>query len=203
MTVIAETAAVSAASGAMSVQSGARLDRLPISAFHKRIFWLIGAGLFFDGYDLYVGTSVLGATLSSGFSTLAQNAQFVSFTFIGMTIGALIAGFLGDAYGRLFTYQFNLLLFGVASFGAALAPSMDWLIAARFLMGLGLGAEIVVGYSSLAEFVPPARRGKWLALMAMIVVSGLPATILLGSVLIPLTGWRTMFVIAGVGALGV
>jgi putative MFS transporter len=189
------------ASAPMPVRSGARLDRLPISKFHKRIFWLIGAGMFFDGYDLYVGTSVLGATLASKFSTLAQNAQFVSFTFIGMTIGALAAGFLGDAYGRRFTYQFNLLLFGIASLAAALAPSMEWLVAARFLMGLGLGAEIVVGYSSMTEFVPPASRGKWLALMAMIVVCGLPATVLLGSVLIPLVGWRAMFVIAGIGAL--
>jgi hypothetical protein len=39
--------------------SGSRLDRLPISRFHKRIFWLVGAGMFFDGYDLYVGTNVL------------------------------------------------------------------------------------------------------------------------------------------------
>jgi MFS transporter, putative metabolite:H+ symporter len=196
------TATVSGSAQASTmVQSGPRLDRLQISSFHKRVFWLIGAGMFFDGYDLYVGTSVLGATLAGGFSTLAQNAQFVSFTFIGMTVGALVAGFLGDAYGRRFTYQFNLLLFGVASLGAAVAPTMDWLIAARFLMGLGLGAEIVVGYSSLTEFVPPASRGKWLAQMAMIVVSGLPATILLGSILIPLVGWRAMFVIAGVGAL--
>lgn len=198
---ITATVGEAAQAATTTVQSGPRLDRLPISSFHKRIFWLIGAGMFFDGYDLYVGTSVLGATLSSGFSTLAQNAQFVSFTFIGMTIGALIAGFLGDAYGRRFTYQFNLLLFGVASFGAAVAPSMEWLVAARFLMGLGLGAEIVVGYSSLTELVPPASRGKWLGLMAMIVVSGLPATILIGSILIPLIGWRTMFAIAGVGAL--
>lgn len=199
MSVMATTDVAAAAT--TLVQSGPRLDRLPISAFHKRIFWLIGAGMFFDGYDLYVGTSVLGATLSSGFSTLAQNAQFVSFTFFGMTIGALAAGFLGDAYGRRFTYQVNLLLFGIASLGAAFAPSMQWLVAARFLMGLGLGAEIVVGYSSLTEFVPPRQRGKWLALMAMIVVSGLPATTLLGAVLIPLVGWRTMFVIAGAGAL--
>src|SRR6266700_2157533 len=125
------TAAVSgSAQTSTMVQSGPRLDRLPISSFHKRIFWLIGAGMFFDGYDLYVGTSVLGATLASRFSTLAQNAQFVSFTFIGMTIGALAAGFLGDAYGRRFTYQFNLLLFGIASLGAAFAPSMEWLVAA-------------------------------------------------------------------------
>ena len=43
-----------------TVNAGARLDRLPISSFHYRIFWLIGAGMFFDGYDLYVGTTVLG-----------------------------------------------------------------------------------------------------------------------------------------------
>jgi MFS transporter, putative metabolite:H+ symporter len=184
-----------------AVNAGARLDRLPISSFHRRVFWLIGAGMFFDGYDLYVGTTVLGSTIASGFSTLAQNAQFVSFTFIGMTIGALVTGFLGDRYGRRFTYQINLLIFGLASLAAAFAPDMQTLIWLRFVMGLGLGAEIVVGYSTLTEFVPPAKRGRWLATMAMIVVSGLPATALIGAAIIPTFGWRPMFAIAGVGAL--
>jgi putative MFS transporter len=57
--------------------AGARLDRLPISPFHYRIFWLIAAGMFFDGYDLYVAGPVLGAALQSGFSTLAQNGWFL------------------------------------------------------------------------------------------------------------------------------
>jgi putative MFS transporter len=184
-----------------AVNSGPRLDRIPAGRFHRRIFWLIGAGMFFDGYDLYVGTNVLGATVSSGFSTLQQNAQFVSMTFLGMTIGSLAAGFLGDAFGRRFTYQINLLIFGLGSFAAALAPDMETLIWARFMIGIGLGAEIVVGYATLTEFVPPRSRGKWLASMAMIVVSGLPATALLGTLIIPSFGWRPMFVIAGVGAL--
>jgi MFS transporter, putative metabolite:H+ symporter len=183
------------------ILAGPRLDRLPISRFHKRIFWLVGAGMFFDGYDLYVGTNVLGATLAGGFSTLAQNAQFVSMTFVGMTIGALAAGFLGDAFGRRFTYQVNLLVFGLASLGAVLAPTMSWLVAARFVMGLGLGAEIVVGYSTLTEFVPPTSRGRWLSFMTLVVVSGLPATTLLGSIIIPTFGWRPVFLIAGIGAL--
>ena len=66
------------------------------------------------------------------------------------------------------------MVFGLASFAAAAAPSMDWLIAARFVMGLGLGAEIVVGYSTMTEFVPPASRGRWMAFMAFIVVAGFP-----------------------------
>jgi MFS transporter, putative metabolite:H+ symporter len=42
-----------------SVNAGARLDRLPVGPFHYGIFWLVGAGMFFDCYDLYVGTNVL------------------------------------------------------------------------------------------------------------------------------------------------
>ncbi len=184
-----------------TVNAAARLDRLPISSFHHRVFWLIAAGMFFDGYDLYVGTNVLGSTVQSGFSTLAQNAQFVSLTFFGLTVGSLLAGFLGDHFGRRFTYQFNLAIFGLASLAAAFSPDMATLNGLRFVMGLGLGAEIVVGYSTMTEFVPPKSRGRWLALMAMIVVSGLPATALLGTFIIPAFGWRPMFVIAGVGAL--
>jgi putative MFS transporter len=185
----------------MPVNAGARLDRLPISAFHYRIFWLIAAGMFFDGYDLYVAGPVLGAAVQSKFSTLAQNGWFLSLTFIGMTLGSLLAGFLGDRYGRRFTYQFNLVIFGLASLAAAAAPDINWLNALRFIMGLGLGAEIVVGYGTMTEFVPPQNRGKWMAFMAFIVVSGLPVTALLGWAIVPSFGWRPLFVVAGIGAL--
>jgi putative MFS transporter len=183
------------------VHAGARLDRLPIGSFHYGIFWLVGAGMFFDGYDLYVGTNVLPAVLQSGFSTPGLNADFISKTFLGMTIGALVTGFLGDRYGRRFTYQVNLAIFGLASLAAAFAPDMTTLNWLRFVMGLGLGAEIVVGYSTLTEFVPPQSRGRWLAFMSFLVVSGLPVTALLGYLIIPVWSWRPMFVIAGIGAL--
>ncbi|HEY2529513.1 MAG TPA: MFS transporter [Xanthobacteraceae bacterium] len=186
---------------AASVNAGPRLDRLPISSFHRRIFFLIGAGMFFDGYDLYVGTNVLGSVVQSKFATLGQVPQFISLTFLGLTIGSLITGFVGDRYGRRFTYQFNLLIFGLASLAAAFAPDMTTLNALRFVMGLGLGAEIVVGYSTMTEFVPPQTRGRWLAFMSFIVVFGLPATALLGYLIIPQYGWRPMFVICGLGSL--
>jgi putative MFS transporter len=186
---------------AMAVNAGARLDRLPISSFHYRIFWLVGAGMFFDGYDLYVAGSVLAATIQTKFSTLPQNLQFLSLTFLGMTIGSLVTGFVGDKYGRRFTYQVNLLIFGLASLAAAFAQDMPQLIVCRFIQGLGLGAEIVVGYSTLTEFVPPATRGRWLAFMAFLTVCGFPVTAILGYLIIPSFGWRPMFVIAGIGSL--
>jgi putative MFS transporter len=186
---------------ATPVNAGARLDRLPISSFHYRIFWLVGAGMFFDGYDLYVAGSVLAATIQTKFSTLPQNLQFLSLTFVGMTLGSLITGFVGDKYGRRFTYQINLLIFGLASLAAAFAQDMPQLIICRFVQGLGLGAEIVVGYSTLTEFVPPATRGRWLAFMAFLTVCGFPVTAILGYLIIPTWGWRPMFIIAGIGSL--
>jgi putative MFS transporter len=185
----------------MPVNAAGRLDRLPVSSFHRRIMLLVGTGMFFDGFDIYIAATVLGATLKSGFSTLAQNAQFMSLTFVGMMLGSFLTGFLGDRYGRRFTYQANLAIFGAASVASTFAPSMRSLTWLRFVMGIGLGAENVVGYSTLTEFVPPGVRGKWLGWLNLIVVAGLPVGALVGRLLIPWLGWRVMFALGGLGAL--
>jgi MFS transporter, putative metabolite:H+ symporter len=118
-----------------------------------------------------------------------------------MMLGSFLTGFLGDRYGRRFTYQANLAIFGFACLASAFAPSMAVLILLRFVMGAGLGAENVVGYSTMTEFVPPQARGKWLGGMNVIVVSGLPVAALLGTLIIPRFGWRAMFILGGLGAL--
>lgn len=192
---------MSATTGIAGVNAGARLDRLPLSPFHRRVLRLVAMGMFFDGFDIYIAASVLGATVRSGFSTLGQNAAFVSATFFGMMLGSILTGFLGDRFGRRFTYQANLAIFGVASLAAAFAPNMGVLIALRFVMGFGLGAENVVGYSTMTEFVPPATRGRWLGIVAVFVVTGLPASALVAWLVAPFFGWRALFVIGGIGAL--
>jgi putative MFS transporter len=172
-----------------------------VGSFHYRVMWLVGIGMFFDGFDIYVAGSVLASTMHSGFSTIGQNAIFVSVTFVGMMIGSFMTGFLGDGYGRRFTYQANLLIFGLASIAAAFAPNMTVLIVLRFIIGIGLGAENVVGYSTMTEFVPARSRGRWLGLVAVFVVTGLPVASLIGWLVIPAFGWRVMFLIGGVGGL--
>jgi putative MFS transporter len=184
-----------------TVHAGARLDRLPTSRFHRRILWLIGGGMFLDSFDIYLAGGVLGALTRSGWSSMTLNAAFLSSTFIGMLIGAFTAGILGDAKGRKFTYQFNLAIFGLASFAGAFAPNMTWLIVCRFFMGLGLGAEIVVGYGSIGEFIPPAVRGRWSAYLSLITNSALFFSTFLGYLVIPAIGWRAMFALVGVGAM--
>ncbi len=187
--------------GATRTNAGARLDRLPIGSFHRRVLWLVGLGMFLDACDIYLAGGVLGSLVKSGWSDLAANARFMSATFLGMLCGTFAAGWLGDRYGRRYCYQVNLMLFGLASIAAAFAPNMTVLIAIRFVMGIGLGAEIVVGYSSLAEFMPRAKRGRYVALLSMVTNLAVPVTGLGGAWLIPAIGWRWLFAIVGASAL--
>ena len=184
-----------------AISVGARLDRLPVTRLHRKVFNLVGVGMFFEGFDIYIAASVLGATYQTGFSTLAQNGLFISMTFVGMTLGALLTGFLGDRYGRQFTYQLNLIIFGAASLASAAAPDMRTLIGLRFLMGLGLGAEVVVGYSMMAEFFPAGIRGRWSGMMCTLVSAGLPVSAFLAWLLVPTFGWRVMFLLGAVGSI--
>ena len=187
--------------GTMRTNAGARLDRLPIGSFHRRVLWLVGLGMFLDACDIYLAGGVLGSLVKSGWSDLAANARFMSATFLGMLCGTFAAGWLGDRYGRRTSYQVNLMVFGLSSIAAAFAPNMTVLIAIRFVMGIGMGAEIVVGYSSLAEFMPRAKRGRYVALLSMVTNLAVPVTGLGGAWLIPEIGWRWLFAIVGASAL--
>lgn len=186
-----------------SVNAGARLDRLPVGGFHRRVLVLVGTGMFLDACDIYLAPGVLGALVKEGWSDLASNAMFLSATFLGMLIGTLASGFVGDRFGRRFSYQANLLLFALASLAAAFAPNMQVLIALRFVMGIGLGAEIVVGYATIAEFMPRAVRGRYVALLSALTNTAVPAVGFGGLWIIPTIGWHWMFAIIGLAALAV
>ena len=189
------------AAGLPALTAGERLDRLPITRRHWIIFWLMAVGLFIDSTEIFLGGGVAAALLRDGWSTLELNANFQFFTFLGLSIGALGVGIVSDRYGRRFAFQFNLLLFGLASFAAAVAPSITWLIFFRFVMGLGLGAEILVTYAALTEFIPARLRGRF---MALLVISGaltLFAASLLSYLVIPSFGWRPCFAAIGVASL--
>jgi putative MFS transporter len=185
----------------MVVNAGARLDRLPFGPFHWRMLRLIGLGMFFDGFDNSMAPSILAALTKGGWSNMATNANFISVTFMGLALGAMLTGVLGDRFGRRFAYQFNLLIFGSTCLLSAMAPSMIYLIVLRGIMGVGIGAEYVIGYSMACEFVPPQRRGRALGIMAFASMSSGFVASLLAALIIPSLGWRPLYLIGGVGAL--
>lgn len=183
------------------VNAAARLDNLPISRFHRRVIWLVGLGMFFDSFDNTLAGSVLASLLQSGYSTLQLNSMFLSATFIGLAIGAALAGWMSDRFGRGFAFQFNLALFGILALCCSLAPSMPWLIAIRGLQGVGMGAEYVMCYGLITEFFPPHKRGRYLGMLGIFAGAGVSMTSLISMWVIPAFSWRAMFIIAGVGTL--
>jgi putative MFS transporter len=119
----------------------------------------------------------------------------------GLFLGSLFAGFSGDHLGRKLAYQINLLIFGLASIAAAFATDMLTLTILRGVIGVGLGAEIVVGFATFSEFVPAKSRGKWSSTLSLVGNCAPPVTTIVAYLVMPIFGWRAMFMIVGVAAL--
>ena len=193
------TAVISTGNPSIAQTMIERVDRTKESPLFYRVFTLVAAGMWLDAVDVYMASAVASSALNSGWSTIEQNSLFLSSGFLGLFIGSLAAGFIGDRYGRRTAYQINLALFGGFSLLGAFAPNMTILTITRLGAGIGLGAEIVTGYSVVNEFAPVRRRGRWCALVSVIANCGAPMALLLCTWIIPRFGWRVMF--AGVGIL--
>ncbi len=183
---------------------GARLDRMPLVRFHRRLLLVIGAGLLVDGLDVYLTSGVAGALVTQGVASLRQVALLAAATTVGLGLGGFSCGVLADRLGRRPTMRWTLLVVIIGSMGAALAPTIPALLAWRFVTALGLGGETVLAYAMLGEFLPPAVRGRWLARLALLSNLGMPLALFLGYFVLPLpAGWRWMLVIPGIAAIPV
>lgn len=181
-----------------SVMAGPRMDRLPMTKTHYKSFFLIAGGSFFDGFDLYLAGGVLAAMAAGGFSSVTGNATFISFTFIGLYFGTLLAGYFGDRFGRKFAMKYTLLIYSAATCACALAPEFSHLVIYRAIAGFGLGGVIITGYTFWVELSPKNTRGFWFSALSFLVNLSQPLAALLALVVIPTYGWRSMFWIAGI-----
>jgi putative MFS transporter len=179
----------------------ARLDRVPIGPFHRKLLLLIGAGLLVDGFDVYLTAGISAALVRQAVADLHQIAYLAMSTAIGLGVGGLIFGVLGDRIGRRRTMQWTLLLVTLASLAAAMSATFPQLLAWRFLSCLGLGGETVLGYATLSEFLPPQWRGRWAARLGLIANLGVPLGLFMGYFVLPQpSGWRVMLAIPGFAA---
>ncbi|CAB5568031.1 Inner membrane metabolite transport protein ydjE [Citrobacter werkmanii] len=110
---------------------------------------------------------------------------------------SLTGGFIGDYLGRRKAFRINLLIVGISACAATFVPNMYWLIFFRCLMGIGMGALIMVGYASFTEFIPPAVRGKWSARLSFVGNWSPMLSAAVGVVVIAWLSWRVMFLLGG------
>ena len=175
----------------------ARLDRMPITGFHKKILWLLAGITFCDSVDMAVGGPIGNVLQSEGWMTLEQFAFFNSITMVGYLFGGLMAGALSDGIGRKKAVLICGSIFTVFCFVAAGSPDATFLTGCRFFMGLGLGAAFPAGYSALTEFTPPTKRGKYQSYVGLIANCGTLVASAMNMIVLPMLGWRPVFVICG------
>ena len=186
----------------------ARLDRMPISGFHKKILWLLAGITFCDSIDMAVGGAIgkiLQSTVDAAgnpWMTVDQFALFNSITMAGYLIGGLLSGAISDGIGRKKAVLIFGTIFTAFCFVAAGSPDATFLTGCRFFMGLGLGAAFPAGYSALTEFTPPTKRGKYQSYVGLIANCGTLVASAMNMIVLPLLGWRPVFIICGaIGAL--
>ena len=183
----------------------ARLDRIPVFSLHRRLAAVVGLGTFFDLYDIFLG-GVLAAVLAEPWDLgTTGKAAVIGSAFAGMFVGALALGTLADRFGRRTMFLGNLLIYSVFSLAAAAAPGVEWLVAMRFLAGLGLGAELVIADTYLSELLPRAARGRYIAWAYTIGFAGVPVAAFVGGRFVAgeqllIDGWRWLLIVGGLGA---
>ncbi|WP_337024815.1 MULTISPECIES: MFS transporter [unclassified Pantoea] len=186
-----------------------RIDALPSSAGLWRFITLLALGGFFELYDLfetgYISSGLLAAgvfhTGSEGVFGIADQAAFASATFLGLFVGASLLAPYADRFGRRLTFMCALAWYGVFSLLMAFQQSAEMIILFRFLVGIGLGVELVTIDTYLSEWVPAHLRSRAFAYSFFIQFLSVPAVALMSWWLVPQTilnleGWRWV-VIAG------
>ena len=169
-----------------------RLDRLPFTSAHGRLLVGSGVGWALDAMDVGLISFVMVALGSQWGLSATQQSWIGSIGFVGMAIGASVGGLLADRIGRRQVFALTLLGYGLATGASALAGSVAVLIALRFFVGLGLGAELPVASTLVSEFSPRAIRGRMVVALESFWALGWLFAALIGYLVVPASpdGWR-------------
>ncbi|HEX4250925.1 MAG TPA: MFS transporter, partial [Pseudonocardia sp.] len=184
-----------------TVDIAAVMGRPRIGPVRALVVALCALVALFDGMDLQIIGLAAPALAASLHIRPAALGVVFSAAIAGMAIGALAIAPLADRVGRKPILVTAVLCFGVFTLATMTAGSVGALLVYRFATGLGMGAAIPCAVTLASEFVPAQRR----ATVAGLLFAGFPLggvlAGLLGSRLIPTTGWQALFVVGGVAPL--
>ena len=193
----------------IETQIPARLDRLPWSRFH----WLIVIGLgtvwILDGLAVAIVGAAAGRLTEEGSGLELSAAEIgwsASIYIVGVSIGALVFGYLADRYGRKKLFITTLALYLVSAVLTAFSPNFAFFAAMRFFTGAGIGGEYAAINSAIDELIPARVRGTvdliingsfW---VGVALGAGLSFVVLNPDVFALDVGWRVAFAISAVFA---
>jgi MFS family permease len=136
-------------------------------------------GYFVDIYDLLLFTIVrepslqgLGVNLKNATEVIAASTKIINWQMVGLLIGGILWGIMGDKKGRLSVLFGSILLYSVANFITGFVTTTDQYAYARFVAGIGLAGELGAGITLVSELLPKDKRGLGTSLVAGIGLFG-------------------------------
>lgn len=179
----------------------ARLERLPIT---REVFWarnIVGAATFFDGYTVIAIAYAMPVLVREWGLTPAQTGMILSMGYLGQLIGAILFGWLAEKVGRLKVLLFTILLFVSMDVACLFAAGAGMMMAFRFVQGIGTGGEVPVASAYINELIGSKGRGRFFLLYEVMFLLGLVGAGLIGYFMVPVYGWKAMFVVGLVPAI--
>ncbi|AOZ09751.1 MFS transporter [Cupriavidus malaysiensis] len=158
-------------------------------------------GYAMDGFDLLILGFMLPAISASLGLSSGQSGALVTWTLVGAVAGGILFGALSDRYGRIRVLTWTIVLFAVFTGLCAFAQGFHDLLVYRTIAGIGLGGEFGIGMALAAEAWPAAKRARASSYVALGWQAGVLMASLLTPLLLPLIGWRGMFLVGVLPAL--
>ncbi|POX42683.1 MFS transporter [Streptomyces sp. Ru73] len=182
-----------------------RLDRLPLTRRHWMAVVVVGVGIFFDLYEVFLAGTLSTALTEDFHVTEGQLKPILASAFVGAFLGAILMTRVADRLGRRRAFYLTLGIYSAFSVLAAFSVNVDMLIICRFLAGVGIGGELPLCDAYLSDLLPARCRGRLIGWAYTIGFCGVPGAGFLALGLVPHTvlgfaGWRWMFLIGGLGA---
>lgn len=170
------------------------------SISRNKLLGLAGTGWMFDAMDVGILSFVIAALAIDWNLSPAEMGWIGSVNSIGMAVGAFVFGVLADRIGRKNVFMMTLVLFSVASGLSALTTSLFAFLCLRFLVGAGLGGELPVASTLVAESVEAKERGRVVVLLESFWAAGWLIAALIAYFVIPAYGWRIALIITALPA---
>jgi len=196
------TAAIAQAGAeAARVNIPGRLERLPMTGYQRRLFAIVATAWLADQVDVALLVFLIGDLKEYFHLTPVQIGYLASMTFLGQLVGNLLIGSFSDLFGRRIAFQTTMIVWGLASFLAAGAWDVASLMVFRFLIGVGVGGEAPVAQAVLSEIIPANVRAKYIAFMEGFWAVGFVVSGTIAYFVLPVAGWRWVFVVVGLLSL--
>jgi AAHS family 4-hydroxybenzoate transporter-like MFS transporter len=184
-----------------TIDVGELIENSRLGWFHVAVLLNTCMVMFIEGYDMQVTSYAAPAIIKAWHLTNAYFGPVFGFGLFGYLLGGTALGHFGDRFGRKKVIVGGSLFFGIFTLAAAYATSLMWLLALRFLAGVGIGASIPAAIALTVEYAPVNLKARIISLLFLGYTLGGTLGGFVAAKLIPAFGWPAVFKVGGIAPI--